>query len=232
MSSASSTTSDSVPSTDNFFSITEEDTPQNSPNRAAQAANKNATLSLPNFQQNASSPASTSNGTRVRRLSNSSMASDTSFRLPSYDASPPYNLQSDLDASASEFEDSASTVGYGAQLDVISKEKLYDAYRKALDRYQKYRTRYTELVRRYRDLERDNNKARVSALQRSINQRSFCLQLQLFLHFSRCWSKRKTKLCVESTSCDNNAHSSSRQRHIWKERCVLRWTISNASLKH
>lgn len=100
---------------------------------------------------------------RVRRLSNSSMASDVSFRLPAYDTTAPvYQLQSDLDASASEFEDGASTSGYGAQLDVISKEKLYDAYKKALERYQKYRGRYTEIVRRYRDLERDNNKARVS----------------------------------------------------------------------
>lgn len=89
------------------------------------------------------------------------MASDVSFRLPSFDTSPSAYTPSDLDASASEFEDSASTVGYEAQLDVISKEKLYDAYKKSLERYQKYRSRYTELVRRYRDLERDNNKARV-----------------------------------------------------------------------
>lgn len=95
------------------------------------------------------------------------MASDVSFRLPSFDTSPSaYNFQSDFDASASEFEDSASAVGYEAQLDVINKEKLYDAYKKSLERYQKYRSRYSELVRRFRDLERDNNKARVSALQR------------------------------------------------------------------
>lgn len=104
---------------------------------------------------------------RVRKLSNSSMASDVSFRLPAFDTSPTaYTFQSDLDASASEFEDSASTVGYEAQLDVISKEKLYDAYKKSLERYQKYRSRYTELVRRFRDLERDNNKARVSRMQK------------------------------------------------------------------
>lgn len=79
-------------------------------------------------------------------------------------------MQSDLDASASEFEDGGGggALSYGAQLDVISKEKLYDAYKKALDRYQKYRGRYTELVRRYRDLERDNNKARVSACEWSL----------------------------------------------------------------
>lgn len=101
--------------------------------------------------------------TRTRKLSNSSMASDVSFRLPTFDSTASvYNFQSDLDASASEFEDSASTVGYEAQVDVINKEKLYDAYKKSLERYQKYRSRYSELVRRYRDLERDNNKARVS----------------------------------------------------------------------
>lgn len=94
------------------------------------------------------------------------MASDVSFRLPSFDTSPlsAYSVQSDLDASASEFEETGSTVGYEAQLDVISKEKLYDAYKKSLERYQKYRGRYTDLVRRYRDLERDNNKARVSTV--------------------------------------------------------------------
>lgn len=91
------------------------------------------------------------------------MASDVSFRLPTYDPSPgTMNFQSDLDASASEIEESGA-IAYGVQLDVISKEKLYDAYKKALDRYQKYRARYTEIVRRYRDLERDNNKARVMA---------------------------------------------------------------------
>lgn len=95
------------------------------------------------------------------------MASDVSFRLPSFDTSPlsAYSVQSDLDTSASEFEDTGSTVGYEAQLDVISKEKLYDAYKKSLERYQKYRGRYTDLVRRYRDLERDNNKARVGQLE-------------------------------------------------------------------
>lgn len=149
------------------------DTPQNSPHRLNQSnssANKSSigANTISNFQ-NQSTPHPPNNGTvpavRVRKLSNSSMASDVSFRLPAFDTSPQaYSFQSDLDASASEFEDSASTVGYEAQLDVISKEKLYDAYKKSLERYQKYRSRYTELVRRYRDLERDNNKARVNQI--------------------------------------------------------------------
>lgn len=147
------------------FSI---DTPQNSPHRLniGNTSTGGRTNISPNSISNFQNQNTPNNGTiptvRVRKLSNSSMASDVSFRLPSFDTSPSaYSFQSDLDASASEFEDSASTVGYEAQLDVISKEKLYDAYKKSLERYQKYRSRYSELVRRYRDLERDNNKARV-----------------------------------------------------------------------
>lgn len=87
------------------------------------------------------------------------MASDVSFRLPSYDSPAVYHLQSDLDCSASEYEDTASNA-VGTQLDRISKEQLHSAYKKASDRYQKYRSRYTEIAARYRDLERDNNKAR------------------------------------------------------------------------
>ncbi|XP_055307144.1 golgin subfamily A member 4 isoform X2 [Sitodiplosis mosellana] len=167
VSSASSTTSESVPSNDNFFSIAEEDTPQNSPHRSnlGNTATGAKAIISPNSISNFQNQHTPNNGNvptvRVRKLSNSSMASDVSFRLPSLDTSPSaYNIQSDIDASASEFEDSASTFGYEAQLDVISKEKLYDAYKKSLERYQKYRSRYSELVRRYRDLERDNNKAR------------------------------------------------------------------------
>lgn len=155
----------------NAFSIHCVDTPQNSPHRLNQGNSSTGKSSLgpntlSNFQHQNTTPHPPNNGTvqsvRVRKLSNSSMASDVSFRLPAFETSPTaYSFQSDLDASASEFEDSASTVGYEAQLDVISKEKLYDAYKKSLERYQKYRSRYTELVRRYRDLERDNNKARV-----------------------------------------------------------------------
>ena len=59
---------------------------------------------------------------RQRRLSNSSMASDVSFRLPAYDSPAVYHLQSDIDCSASEFEDTASNAG-GTQLDKISKEQ-------------------------------------------------------------------------------------------------------------
>ncbi|SPP74762.1 blast:Golgin subfamily A member 4 [Drosophila guanche] len=84
------------------------------------------------------------------------MASDVSFRLPSYDAPAVYHLQSDLDETSSEFDDSAST----ARLDVITKDQLYDAYKKSLDRYHKYRCRYTDLAKKYKELERDSTKAR------------------------------------------------------------------------
>lgn len=96
---------------------------------------------------------------RVRRLSNSSMASDVSFRLPSYDSPAVYHLQSDLDISASEIDEASVTPN--AHLDLISKEHLHSAYKKSFERYQKYRRQYTELAKRYKDLERDNSKARV-----------------------------------------------------------------------
>lgn len=63
-----------------------------------------------------------------------------------------------MDESGSEMGDTASTV---AKLDVITKEQLFDAYRKSLDRYHKYRCRYTDLAKKYKDLERDSTKARV-----------------------------------------------------------------------
>lgn len=87
------------------------------------------------------------------------MASDVSFRLPTYDPAVIHHLQSDIDASASEMEDSAS-----GRLDMISKEQLHDAYRKAIDRYQKYRSKFVDLAKKYKDLERDSNKARVSII--------------------------------------------------------------------
>lgn len=78
-----------------------------------------------------------------------------------YDSEVPavYHLQSDLE-SASEL-DEASAAAMGGQLDLVSKEQLHQAYKKALDRYQKYRGMYTDLARKYRELERDNTKARV-----------------------------------------------------------------------
>jgi 1-pyrroline-5-carboxylate dehydrogenase len=69
----------------------------------------------------------------------------------------PY-FQSDLE-SASEVEDS-----HGHQLDRISKEQLYAAYRKVQAHYTKYKGRYVDLARHYRELDRDNVKAKVQDL--------------------------------------------------------------------
>lgn len=64
-----------------------------------------------------------------------------------------------MECSASEAEDTGMATS--AQLEHVSKEQIYQAYRKSMERYQKYRGRYNELARRYRELENDNTKARV-----------------------------------------------------------------------
>ncbi|XP_018565480.1 golgin subfamily A member 4 [Anoplophora glabripennis] len=92
---------------------------------------------------------------RVRRGSTSSMASDVSF-LPRYESGSMYHLQSDLDDSVSEFEDSASTAS--SQIGHLSKEQIYSAFQKSQMRYHKYRGRYTDLARHYKDLEREVSK--------------------------------------------------------------------------
>lgn len=72
-----------------------------------------------------------------------------------------------------EFEESGSEMGDAVstttKLDVISKEKLYSAYRTTIERYQKYRNRYLNLVTKFRDLERDSSKARVSVANNIID---------------------------------------------------------------
>ncbi|XP_034653047.1 golgin subfamily A member 4 [Drosophila subobscura] len=154
--SSDTNTSSGSGTNENFFSITEEDTPQNSPYRIQ----KLPTTSASSLRGRSSTQSLNGLGggavPRSRKLSNSSMASDVSFRLPSYDAPAVYHLQSDLDETSSEFDDSAST----ARLDVITKDQLYDAYKKSLDRYHKYRCRYTDLAKKYKELERDSTKAR------------------------------------------------------------------------
>lgn len=94
---------------------------------------------------------------RQRRLSNSSFASDISFRLPSYESPAMYHLQSDMDVSASEAEERSVS---NASLEHVTKEQLYTAYRRTQERYGKYRSRYTDLARHYKILERENAKAR------------------------------------------------------------------------
>ncbi|KAL4715220.1 hypothetical protein ACJJTC_007802 [Scirpophaga incertulas] len=96
---------------------------------------------------------------RQRRLSNSSLASDVSFRLPSYESPLMYHLQSDMEVSASEAEERGLSSG-AISLDRVTKEQLYTAYKRTQDRYKKYRTQYADLARHYKLLERENAKAR------------------------------------------------------------------------
>lgn len=64
-------------------------------------------------------------------------------------------MNSDFE-SASEAEDSVSS----PQLEQISKDQMYQAYRNSLEKLKKYRGKFTELARKYRELEKDNAKAR------------------------------------------------------------------------
>uniref|UniRef100_A0A336MUT9 CSON007269 protein n=1 Tax=Culicoides sonorensis TaxID=179676 RepID=A0A336MUT9_CULSO len=180
--------------TDSFFSITD-DTPQNSP--------------LHKPQSNIITPTSNGAGPRTRRLSNSSQASDVSFKLPSYNPESPavFHLQSDME-SASELDESGSVAAMGGQLDLVSKEQLHQAYKKALDRYQKYRGMYTDLARRYRELERDNTKARAvlvetqdKALRRISELREQCsLEQQAKAHLEAALRLEMDELqCVVKT---------------------------------
>lgn len=88
---------------ENFFSLTEDDTPQNSPMKTVPLNNTstpsgktvNVDLHSPSVQNTSTSSfASLNNGmpSRTRKLSNSSMASDVSFRLPHYDSQPVSSL--------------------------------------------------------------------------------------------------------------------------------------------
>ncbi|CAH2068603.1 unnamed protein product, partial [Iphiclides podalirius] len=96
---------------------------------------------------------------RQRRLSNSSFSSDTSFRLPTYESPSMYHIQSDMDVSASEAEEKGFGPG-GVNLDRVTKEELYFAYRRTRDRWTKYKNQYADLARHYKLLERENAKAR------------------------------------------------------------------------
>ncbi|CAK1548548.1 unnamed protein product [Leptosia nina] len=96
---------------------------------------------------------------RHRRLSNSSFASDISFRLPNYESPSMYHLQSDMEVSASEAEEKGF-FGGSVNLDRVTKDQLYAAYRRTQDRFKKYKSQYSDLARHYKLLERENAKAR------------------------------------------------------------------------
>ncbi|XP_076375355.1 uncharacterized protein LOC117225304 isoform X2 [Megalopta genalis] len=129
-------------SNDNF-SLTEEgdETPKNSP---AKHGFQNVDLISP-----------TSNSMGIsRRSSISSVTSDTSALFPIYESpANVYHLQSDMDQSASEIDENISP-----QLDKITKDQIYSAYRKVQTKYHKYRGRYTDLATHYRELERVKGK--------------------------------------------------------------------------
>lgn len=97
------------------------------------------------------------------------------------------SFQSDLDVSASEIEDNASS---SSQLGHASKEQVYSAFQKAQMRYHKYRGRYTDLANHYKELERENFKMKVKLPVKAI------LELN-FRFFSRFWWRRRTRLSDE-----------------------------------
>ncbi|KAK1126033.1 hypothetical protein K0M31_005562 [Melipona bicolor] len=125
------------------FSLTEEgdETPKNSP---AKHGFQNVDLMSP-----------TSNSIGIsRRSSVSSITSDTSSLFPIYESPANlYHLQSDIDQSASEIDENINP-----QLDKVSKDQIYSAYRKVQAKYHKYRGRYTDLATHYKELERVKGK--------------------------------------------------------------------------
>lgn len=58
-----------------------------------------------------------------------------------------------MDQSASEIDENITP-----QLDKISKDQIYSAYRKVQAKYHKYRGRYTDLATHYKELERVKGK--------------------------------------------------------------------------
>lgn len=63
------------------------------------------------------------------------------------------HFQSDMDQSASEVDDNISP-----QLDRVTKDQLYSAYRNVQMKHRKYRDKYRELASHYRDIQRNASK--------------------------------------------------------------------------
>ncbi|RZF47178.1 hypothetical protein LSTR_LSTR004887 [Laodelphax striatellus] len=147
------------PSSNDHFCIDDDDeenqdTPKNSPARAGGFTTVNL-----HGQTTAASPLDASFShdvsSRSRKSSISSVASDVSSFFPRYEpSSNSFHLQSDLE-SASEVEDSLNV-----QLERVSKENLYEAYRKLRMRYNKYKGRFVDLAEHYRRLEKENTKCK------------------------------------------------------------------------
>ncbi|XP_039275332.1 golgin subfamily A member 4-like [Nilaparvata lugens] len=147
------------PSSNDHFCIDDDDednqdTPKNSPAKAGGFTTVNLhgqTSSVASLDASFSHDTST----RSRKSSVSSVTSDASSFFPRYEpSSNSFHLQSDLE-SASEVEDSLNV-----QLDRVSKENLYEAYRKLRMRYNKYKGRFVDLAEHYRRLEKENTKCK------------------------------------------------------------------------
>ncbi|KAL3271220.1 hypothetical protein HHI36_021716 [Cryptolaemus montrouzieri] len=168
---------------ENFFSLTEDDNAISSPT---------TTSMEPGFSNISLTSTPNENMNRYRKTSTSSVASDTSF-LPRYDSvSSIYHLQSDLDISASEMEDNASTSS--SQLGHLSKEQIYAAFQKSQMRYHKYRGRFTDLANHYKKLEREFLKLKTE-LEKT-QERSFRRVKELK---EQCELEQKAKAHLESS---------------------------------
>ena len=66
-----------------------------------------------------------------------------------------------MEVSASEAEEKGFS-GSTVNLDRVTKDQLYAAYRRTQDRCTKYKTQYADLARHYKLLERENSKAKVN----------------------------------------------------------------------
>ncbi|XP_015597562.1 golgin subfamily A member 4 isoform X2 [Cephus cinctus] len=133
---SNSSVQDLSTSNDNF-SLTDEATPKNSPARHG--------------FQNVDLTSSTSISMGLsRRSSISSIASDASSLFPMYESpGSMFHLQSDMEQSASEADENISP-----QLDNVTKDQVYSAYRKMQSKYHKYRGRYSDLANHYQEMER------------------------------------------------------------------------------
>ncbi|CAG4922555.1 unnamed protein product [Colias eurytheme] len=158
--SASSSISDIT--NNDLFSIGDNDIPnknQTNPNNKDNIVMQNSAQAMQSTSDLADFTVNYEDKHRQRRLSNSSFASDISFRLPNYESPSMYHLQSDMEVSASEAEEKGFTTG-NVNLDRVTKEQLYAAYRRTQDRCKKYKSQYSDLARHYKLLERENAKAR------------------------------------------------------------------------
>lgn len=50
--------------------------------------------------------------------------------------------------------------GTSGQLEKVSKEQLYQSFKKVLNRYNKYKGRYVDLAKLYKELQHDNIKTK------------------------------------------------------------------------